>query len=217
MVDSGTRLIDGPAGQLEVLVDQPRPGLVTKTDRPPRGVAVLAHPHPEHGGTMRSKVVYHMAKGFSRIGYLTLRFNFRGVGRSEGAFDDGAGEADDYRAVVDYAAGQYPGVRVFAAGYSFGAWIALTTGAADPRVAALVGVAPPLNRNLEPVQTCRKPKFLIHGERDELAPLKQMWRFYATLPEPKELVVIDAADHLFDGKTSEVGDTVVDLLEGYQP
>ena len=132
-------------------------------------------------------------------------------------FDNGVGEAEDYRAVVDYAAGQYPGVGVYAAGYSFGAWIALTTGATDPRVVALLGVAPPLNRDLDPVQACLKPKFLIHGERDELAPLKQMWRFYATLHEPKELVVIDAADHLFDGKTSEVGDAVADLLEGFEP
>jgi alpha/beta superfamily hydrolase len=158
-----------------------------------------------------------MAKALSRLGCVVVRFNFRGVGDSAGTFDNGAGEADDFRAVLDYAADQYPRTEIYAAGYSFGAWVALTTGAIDPRVTLLLGVAPPLHRDLGSVQACKKSKFLIHGERDELAPLKEMWKFYGSLPEPKELVVIDAADHMFDGRTSEVGDAVVDLLEDFEP
>lgn len=211
------RTIEGRAGQLEILVDEPRGSAESESRETPRAVAVVAHPHPQHGGTMRSRVVHHMAKALTRVGCAVVRFNFRGVGSSAGDFDDGVGESDDFRAVLDYAAEQHPRVGLYAAGYSFGAWIALTTGATDPRVELLLGVALPVHRDLGPVQASEKPTFLIHGERDEIAPLKEMWRFYGTLPEPKELVVIDAADHEFDGKTREVGDAVTDLLEDFEP
>ena len=104
------------------------------------------------------------------------------------------------------------GLKLWAAGFSFGAFIALATGVADPRVKVLIGVAPPIQYDLSAVQASEKPKFLIHGERDELIPLKEMWHFYGQMQEPKELVVIDAADHVFDGKASEVGDAIKDLL-----
>ena len=96
---------------------------------------------------------------------------------------------------------------------SFGAWIALTVGASDARVTTLLGIAPPLSRyDFETVRTSTKPKFFIQGERDELCPLKEMQEFYARAADPKELVVVDAADHLFDGKVLEVGDAIEDLL-----
>src|SRR5207244_2865347 len=102
---------------------------------------------------------------------------------------------------------------LWAAGFSFGAWIALTVGAGAPDVTTLVGIAPPLaGYDFEAVRASTKAKFFIQGERDELCPLKQMQEFYARCEDPKELVVIDAADHLFDGKTSEVGDAVEELL-----
>ena len=92
-------------------------------------------------------------------------------------------------------------------------WIALTAGAADPRVSTLIGIAPPLSRyDFEPVRVSPKPKFFIQGELDELCPLKEMQEFYARAADPKELVVIDAADHLFDGKSVEVADAIEDLL-----
>ena len=198
------REIPGPAGRLEALLDEP--------ESTPRAAVVFAHPHPQHGGTMHTKVVYRGAKAFKQIGCAVLRFNFRGVGVSDGSWDEGRGEADDYRAGLDFMADRYSRVELWAAGFSFGAWIALTTGVADSRVKVLVGIAPPTRYDLSAVQASAKPKFLIHGERDELIPLKEMWRFYGQMQEPKELVVIDAADHVFDGKVSEVGDAIEDLL-----
>ena len=112
-------------------------------DRPDNAVkaaVVLAHPHPELGGTMQTKVVYHGAKGLARIGCAVLRFNFRGVGRSDGRFDKGDGEKQDFAAALDYLAARFPGTRLWAAGFSFGAWVALEVGAIDARVSTLIGI-----------------------------------------------------------------------------
>ncbi len=210
--------IAGPAGRLETRLLEPKLVLAGEIC-PPRAAVVLAHPHPLHGGTMHSKVVYQTAKALSRIGCVTLRFNFRGVGTSEGTFDEGRGEQEDFRAALNVMGDRYPDVELWAAGYSFGAFIALSVGVADPRVTTLIGVAPPLmdKYDLSGVARSHKPKFLIHGEADELIPLKEMRRFYGSLEEPKELVVVDAADHLFDGHVSEVGDAVEDLLRDFIP
>jgi alpha/beta superfamily hydrolase len=201
------REIAGPAGRLEALLeDQPEGTAV-------RAAVVMGHPHPQYGGTMHTKVVYQAAKGLGRIGCAVLRFNFRGVGLSDGRFDDGIGEAADFRTALDFMRQRHPQAPLWSAGFSFGAWIALTTGAADARVSTLLGIAPPLSRyDFEAVRASRKPKFFIQGEFDELCPLKDMQQFYARAEEPKELVVIDSADHLFDGKATEVGDAVEDLL-----
>ena len=99
---------------------------------------------------------------------------------------------------------RYPGVPLWAAGMSFGSWVAMTVGAGDDRVTALLGIAPPFTMyDFSAVHDSTKPKFFIHGERDELCPLRAVWEFYAHASEPKELVVIDAADHLFDGKVAK--------------
>ena len=144
-----------------------------------------------------------------------LRFNFRGVGTSEGAFEDGPGEMADYRAALDFMAARYPGVELWAAGFSFGAWVAMTVGAMDDRVTTLIGVAPPVDRyDFSAVLESLKPKFFIQGDRDDLCPYQSMREFYARVPGPKELVTIDGADHLFDGKTSEVAEAVEELLGG---
>lgn len=202
--------IAGPAGLLEGLIN-------VTTQGEARAVAVLAHPLPTAGGTMQTKTVFHAAKALARIGCPALRFNFRGVGRSPGTFTDGPGEQDDFRAALDFMIARYPEARnVWAAGMSFGAWVAMTVGAPDPRVTALIGIAPPVtHRDFSAVITAAKATFLIHGERDELIPLRGVRKFYAQLSEPKELVVIDGADHLFDGKVTEVGDTIVDLLQDF--
>ena len=188
------------------------PGALRGTLPGLRAAVVLAHPHTEYGGTMHTKVVYQAAKALSRIGCAVLRFNFRGAGASAGSFTNGPGEMDDFRAALDFMS-QYPGARLWAGGMSFGAWVALTVGAEDPRVSTLIGIAPPLSRyDFDAVRTTTKPKFFIQGEFDELCPLKEMREFYARAAEPKELVVIDGADHLFDGKVSEVADAIEDLL-----
>lgn len=216
------REIPGPAGPLEALLDEPRgprgvndDGLVEsgRVESLLRAAVVFGHPHPQLGGTMRTKTVYHSAKALARIGCAVLRFNSRGVGASEGTFDNGDGEREDFRAALDFMHKRYPEAPVWAAGMSFGSWIGLAVGADDPRVSALIGVAMPVTRyDFEGVSASTKPKFVIHGERDEITPLKEMRSFYARAAEPKELVIIDAADHLFDGKAGEVADAIEDLL-----
>jgi uncharacterized protein len=202
----------GPAGPLEAILDEP--GQETL-----RAAVVFAHPHPQFGGTMHTKVVYQGAKALARIGCAVLRFNFRGVGRSAGTFSGGPGEIEDYQSALDYLGKRYPGARAWTAGFSFGAWAALETGARDERVSALIGIAPPIATSVsgqqytfEHTAVSAKPKFFVQGEADEVCPLEALWAFYGKLPEPKELVVIDAADHLFDGKTQEVGEALEDLL-----
>ena len=202
------REIPGPLGPLEALVDLPT--------AEPRAAAVFAHPHPLHGGTMHTKAVYQACKALARVGVAVLRFNFRGVGRSAGSFDGGPGEMDDYRAAVDFMTARYADLPLWAAGFSFGSWIAWSVGLDEPRVPLLLGVGLPVNRfDFSPVRESTKAKFVIHGERDELIPLGAIKKFYGELREPKELVVIEGADHLFDGKTSEVGDAVEDLLADF--
>jgi len=199
------REIAGPAGRLEALIDVPAAS--------PRAAVVFAHPLPTQGGTMHTKVVFQGAKALTRIGCVVLRFNFRGVGRSTGQWDNGVGELDDYRAALDYAAATYPGLQLWSAGFSFGSYVAMTCGATDPRVCALVAIAPPVDRyDYTPVIRSGKPKFIVHGERDELIPLRAVREFYARLQEPKELVEIDRANHLFEGQASEVGDAIEELL-----
>jgi uncharacterized protein len=204
----------GPAGPLEALLDGPSPA-----DGQPTAAVVFAHPHPQFGGTMHTKAVYQGAKGLARIGCAVLRFNFRGVGRSAGTFGNGEGEKEDFSAALDYMSARYPGARLWAAGFSFGAWVALEAGAADERVSALIAVAPPVATSVsgqaytfERTLASTKPKFFVQGEADEVCPLEGMWAFYARLEEPKELVVIDGADHLFEGKAQEVGEALEDLL-----
>jgi alpha/beta superfamily hydrolase len=202
------REIGGPLGPLEALLDEP--------SGEPRAAVVFAHPLPTHGGTMHTKVVFQSAKALARIGCVVLRFNFRGVGRSAGAWDEGRGEQDDYRAALDFMSARYPNAELWAAGFSFGSYIAMTCGAEDARVGALIGIAPPVDRyDYGIVKQTAKPKFLVHGERDELIPLRAVREFYAQLQEPKELVEIDRANHLFDGQASEVGDALEELLTDF--
>ena len=208
--------LKGAAGRLEALLDAP------EGNQPARAAVVFAHPHPQYGGTMHTKTVYQGAKGLARIGCAVLRFNFRGVGASDGTFDRGEGEKEDFAAALDYMAAKYPGVPLWAAGFSFGSWVALEVGAADDRVSVLIGIAPPVATSASGMDyqfpntlASEKPKFFVQGESDEVCPIEGMWHFYGQLKEPKELVVIDGADHLFDGKVSEVGDAIEDLLQDF--
>ncbi len=208
MASDFLREIPGPAGPLEALLDLPA--------GEPRAVAVFGHPHPMHGGTMHTKALYQAAKAMPRIGVAALRFNFRGVGRSAGTFDSGAGEKDDFRAGLSFAETRFPDLPVWSAGMSFGSWIAMTVGAEDARVSLLLAIAPPVDRyDFDALKTCTLPKFIVHGESDELISIKEIRKFYAQIPEPKELVTIEDANHLFEGKTSLVGEAVEDLLADF--
>ena len=202
--------LKGPAGRLEALIDVP--------EGTAKAAVVFAHPLPTHGGTMHTKAVYQATKGLVRAGRAVLRFNFRGVGASEGSFTGGAGEKEDFKAALDHMSGRYPDLPLWAAGFSFGSWIALETGATDDRVTVLVGIAPPVTRegyDFSSTKSSTKAKFFIQGEADDICPLQDMWKFYSELPEPKELVIIDTADHLFDGHTTEVGEAIEDLVKDF--
>jgi hypothetical protein len=207
MYPKGNLMIPASHGQLEGILKEPAGGR--------RGVALVCHPHPLGGGTMHNKVVFRAAAGLVDAGLVTLRFNFRGVGSSAGAFDNGRGEVDDFRAALNEMHERYPEAPLWAAGFSFGSWIALETGATDPRVSALIAVAPPVARDgydFSNTLESTKPKFFVQGELDELCSLKELRAFYARCHEPKEMVVIDGATHLFDGQGREVGEALEDLL-----
>jgi len=213
--------LSGSAGRLEALLDEPAPagsvgadGIVSVGYKGGlRAGVVFGHPHTEYGGTMHTKVVYQAAKALTRIGCAVLRFNFRGAGASAGRFSNGSGEMEDFRSALDVMREKHPDAPLWAAGMSFGSWVAMTVGAEDPRVSTLIGIALPIARyDFGAVERSPKPKFFIHGEFDELCPLREMRAFYARAAEPKELVVIDTADHLFDGKVSEVAGAIEDLL-----
>jgi alpha/beta superfamily hydrolase len=213
MAHETVREIQGPAGRLEALLEAP----VLSPGQPVRAAVVFGHPLPIEGGTMHTKAVYRATKALARIGCAVLRFNFRGVGGSEGTWDEGPGEIADFRAALDVMAAQYPDAELWTAGFSFGSWVALTVGATDDRVRVLIAIAPPLDRyDFSAVAKSTKPKFFVQGEFDEICPLKRMYEFYSQVPEPKELVVIDGASHLFDGKVLEVGDAIEDLLGDYK-
>ena len=210
---SELRAIAIPAshGHLEGLLRQPDAAPQTN----PPMAALVCHPHPEGGGTMHNKVVFRIAQALGDLGMPTLRFNFRGVGRSTGEYDYGRGEADDIRLALDWLAGQYPGAQLCLAGFSFGAWVGLPVGCADPRVTRLVGVGVPVRLLAQDALVgCAKPKLIIQGERDEYGPLEALRPWYAALAEPKALVVVPGADHFFAAQQQALRDAIVEHLQG---
>lgn len=177
--------------------------------------ALICHPHPEGGGTMHNKVVFRVAQALGDIGMPTLRFNYRGVGRSTGAFDEGRGEADDVRTALDYLAGLYAGVPLCLAGFSFGTWVGLPVGCADPRVTQLVGVGVPVRLlSVDALAGCAKLKLIVQGEQDEHGPVDALRPWYAALPEPKRLTVIPGADHFFTHQQTELYAAIVAYFRG---
>jgi len=197
----------GPAGRLEARLD-------CNTDSPV-AIAVVA---PELGGTMQSRVLHNLAIGLLRLDCAVVRFNFRGSGTSEGEPTDGRGEVEDYRAVLEVAAAQFPGKPIWSVGYSFGSYVAMGIGAMDPRVTLLFGIGLLVeDYDYDPIAEAGKATFIIHGEADERCALVAVRRFYGTLAEPRELIVIDGADHAFDGHASELADGVEDLLADLEP
>ena len=189
--------LNGPAGRLEAML---------WTVPEPKRVALVCHPHPLFGGTMHNKVVYQAAKALHRRGFAVLRFNFRGAGLSEGAHDEGRGEQDDVRAALDYLASEFSGRPILLAGFSFGSWVGLRVGCADARVERLIGLGIPVNNSdLTYLRSCAKPKLIIQGGNDQFGSRANVEALFATLPEPKQLVIVEGVDHFFAGKLNEVG------------
>ena len=194
--------LEGPAGRLEAM-------LWTVAGPNPPFAALVCHPHPLFGGTMHNKVVYQAAKALHDSGAPVLRFNFRGVGLSEGVHDKGLGERDDVRAAIDYLAKEFPQRPIVLAGFSFGAYVGLRVGCSDDRVQRLIGLGLPVN-NVHPdyLLECDKPKLLLQGGDDQYGSRQNIEALFAELPGPKRLVVIDGVDHFFAGKLPRVGEEI---------
>lgn len=189
-------------------------GLLALSNAAPRIGVVICHPHPLYGGEMRNNVVSALALGLQRAGHTTLRFNFRGVGASEGVHDQGIGELDDVKGAVSYLLGQVSPPKVIVAGYSFGSIVGLRAGADDPRVHAMIGVALPIaRRDASFLEAVIKPKLLISGDRDDVSPVTQLNVLFDRMPEPKRLVFVKGADHFFAGLERDVADAALRFLE----
>jgi alpha/beta superfamily hydrolase len=178
--------IDGPAGKLEIAVSDP--------GQSRRGAALIAHPHPLYGGTLDNKVVQTLAKAFFALGYCALRLNFRGVGASEGVFDEGRGEVEDFLALADYARDTYGATALAIGGFSFGGFVAAS---AAQRLAPrhLVLAAPAVGRFA--VGTVPESTLVIHGEEDDVVPLQDVFDW--ARPQSLPVVVFPGAGHFFHG------------------
>lgn len=200
-----TLFINGPAGRLQAIVD--RPG-----DASPRGSVVVLHPHPQHGGTMHNKVVYILARTFVQLGYVALRFNFRGTEQSEGRYDEGRGELDDSRAALAWLRDQQADGSVWLAGFSFGAAIAIRA-AVEESVDGLISVAPAVERYasaLERQPDC--PWLIVQGDEDELVNVETTIAYVNTLKPGPELVVMQGVEHFFHGELQSLRDAVADFV-----
>ena len=173
-------------------------GVLQSGEPDARLTAIVCHPHPLYGGTMHNKVVFHAAKALNGLGWPVLRFNFRGVGESTGAYGEGVGELEDVAAALDFLGSD----RVVMAGFSFGSFVGLSVGVADGRVVALCGIGLPVaspDRDLGSIQRCTKPKLFVQGSLDEHGPLDAMQSWFAAVAEPKRLEIVAGADHFFNG------------------
>ena len=192
----------GPAGRLEAILMTP--------DGPPVAAGVVCHAHPLHGGIMHFKVVFRAAKALQQNGVAVLRFNFRGVGRSEGRHDDGRGEQDDVRAALAEMGRRFPRLPIVLGGFSFGSTMALRVGCADPGVSALFALGLPLlmvpDRAF--LESCRLPRLFVQGEHDQFGGAGPIRELVERLPEPRTLVVVAGADHFFGDHLDELQQVV---------
>jgi len=187
--------------------------LWTSPEASPARVAVVCHPHPLFGGTMHNKVVFRAAKTLHDAGLPVLRFNFRGAGLSEGIHDNGRGEQDDVRAALDYLSREFPASSILLAGFSFGAWVGLRVGCEESRVAELIGIGLPVNKSdLGYLRSCAKPKLIVQGGEDEFGSRANLEVLFASIPEPKRLVIVDSAGHFFAGKLDKLAGAISSFL-----
>jgi len=211
-----SHFLPGPAGRLEALLEEPEGGTGLPAGQSPAGsldtprlCAVVCHPHPLYGGTMHNKVVYRMARGLRRAGIVVLRFNFRGVGASEGAHANGIGEVEDARAALEWLRARYPQSGYALAGFSFGARVIQRLGCAVEGASFLMAAGFPTERDgLDYLAACRAPKIFIQSTNDQFGPRAALEAAYAGFAEPKRLLWIEAQDHFFAGGLDELEETV---------
>jgi alpha/beta superfamily hydrolase len=191
-------------GHLEAVFKEPDTAL--------RGAAVLCHPHPLFGGTMHTKAVYRAAQALNEVGLAVLRFNFRGVGASTGSHGGGIGEREDAQAALDWLEQRFAGVPLVAGGFSFGSMVALSVGANDERVVALLGLGLPIERDeaydFTFLREVAKPVLVVQGESDEFGSGEEIARHLAPLGDHITLARVPGADHYFAERIDEMKDAV---------
>lgn len=191
-------------------------GLLDKPAGAPRALAVVCHPHPMQQGAMTNKVTYILARAFNDLGALSLRFNFRGVGKSAGSYDNGIGETDDALAALDWLSAQYPSLPLWLGGFSFGAYVALRAQSERP-VKQLVTVAPAVERfNANTIKVPRMPWLLIQGDADDVVSPQAVLDWVAQLAVKPKLVVLKGAGHFFHGRLNDVRQAVVEAFSSGQ-
>lgn len=188
----------GPAGRLEALLMNPK--------TPPVAAAVVCHAHPLHGGMMHFKLVFRAAKALRLSEVAALRFNFRGVGRSEGSHDRGEGEQEDVRAALSCLEDRFPGLPLVLGGFSFGSVMALQVAARDDRVRAVFALGFPSSMTADEsfLSSITVPRLFVQGERDAFGPPDALRSRVERLSPPREIVVVPGADHFFEGHLDAV-------------
>jgi uncharacterized protein len=208
--ESRSFFLDGPAGRLEAILWTP----VAQA----RIAALVCHPHPLFGGTMHNKVVYQAAKSLDALGLPVLRFNFRGAGTSGGAHDRGHGEQGDVKTALDFMAGEFPGLPLLVAGFSFGCWVGTRVGCADERVEELIALGTPVNStDFSYLRNCEKPKLFVHGSNDQFGDIGKVRALVESLPGENRLVVVEGAEHFFTGKLDQLDAAIRDWLQERHP
>ena len=183
--------LNGPAGKLEALLEEP------EHDAPVEA-ALVCHPDPQGGGTMHNKVVYRLARGLRKAKCVVLRFNYRGVNLSEGAYDGGAGETEDARAALRELRRRYPDLPLLAAGFSFGSRVALRLTAQETELKRVIAVGfPTVVKEREFVYHVAVPKYFVQSTHDVFGPRDEMAEFFESLPQPKQIDWVQSADHFF--------------------
>jgi alpha/beta superfamily hydrolase len=208
-------IMNGPEGRLEGRYQQGK-----GHDAP---IALMLHPHPQHGGTMNNKVVYTLYQTFAARGFSVLRFNFRGVGRSQGAYDRGEGELSDAAAALDWLQATNPNARAcWIAGYSFGAWIGMQLLMRRPEISGFISVAPPANiYDFGFLAPCPSSGLMLHGDKDELVPHESVAKLVQKLSNQRDITIdykpIRGADHFFSDHLDVIATRLDDYLESIYP
>jgi len=198
MYPAGNLFVPIEHGRLEAILKEPRSG-------PIKGVALVLHPHPLFGGTMHNKVVFRAASALNDAGLITLRINFRGVGKSTGQHDEGRGEREDARAALDYLAENYPSQRITLCGFSFGARVGLEVGMSDDRVRQMISIGTPVDKyDFSFLKDSQKPILFVQGDRDEFGNVDRLRELVAQIKAPVELKVIAGAGHFFENQLDEL-------------
>jgi len=204
-------IMNGPEGRLE--------GRYQHGEGPNAPIALMLHPHPQHGGTMNNKVIYTLYHLFAERGFSALRFNFRGVGRSQGKFDRGEGELSDAASALDWLQTYNPNASAcWIAGFSFGAWIGMQLLMRRPEIEGFISIAPPANLyDFSFLAPCPSSGLIIHGDKDAVVPYKDVTGLVDKLKTQKGIVieqkVIQGANHFFDGKIESLMESISAYLD----